>query len=170
VPRERVRYRSLEDVDWERWEPRQRATLLFVVRRDEILLIHKKRGLGAGKINGPGGRLEPGETPLACAIREVEEELCVTPEGVEERGELRFQFTDGLSMHGTVFAARDCRGEPRETAEARPLWTPLDQIPYDDMWEDDRLWLPRLIEGRRFAGRFLFEGDRLLGEEVRLLG
>ena len=82
MPHEGVRYRSLEDVDWERWEPRQRATLLFVVRRDEILLIHKKRGLGAGKINGPGGRLEPGETPLACAIREVEEELCVTPEGV----------------------------------------------------------------------------------------
>jgi 8-oxo-dGTP diphosphatase len=170
VPREGVRYRSLEDVDWERWEPRQRATLLFVVRRDEILLIHKKRGLGAGKINGPGGRLEPGETPLACAIREVEEELCVTPEGVEERGELRFQFTDGLSMHGTVFTASDCRGEPRETPEARPIWTPLDRIPYDDMWEDDRLWLPQLIEGRRFAGRFLFEGDRLLGQEVRLLG
>jgi 8-oxo-dGTP diphosphatase len=169
VTRNTVRYRSLEDVDWECWEPRQRATLLFVVRRDEILLIHKKRGLGAGKINGPGGRLEPGETPLACAVRELEEELCVTPEGVEERGELRFQFTDGLSMHGTVFAARDCLGEPRETAEARPIWTPLDRIPYEDMWEDDRLWLPHLLARRRFDGRFVFEGETLLDHDVQLL-
>jgi len=85
----------LTDIDWERWEPRERATLLFVIRGGEILLIRKLRGLGAGKINGPGGRIDPGETPLACAVREVEEELRVTPLGVEPRGELRFQFVAG---------------------------------------------------------------------------
>ena len=54
---------SVEDVDWESWIPEQRATLLFVVKDGQVLLIHKKRGLGAGKINAPGGRLDPGETP-----------------------------------------------------------------------------------------------------------
>jgi 8-oxo-dGTP diphosphatase len=169
VSRPPAAYRRLSDVDWERWVPRERATLLFVVRCDEILLMHKKRGLGAGKINGPGGRLEPGETPVACAIREVEEELCVTPEGVKERGELRFQFADGYALHGTVFSAADCRGEPRETDEGRPLWTPLDRIPYEAMWEDDRLWLPHLLEGRRFEGRFVFDGDTLLDYDVQLI-
>ena len=104
---DRSRIRCLGDVDWSCWRPRERATLLFVVQGDRILLMHKKRGFGAGKINGPGGRLEPGESALACAIREVEEELCVTPVGVEERGELRFLFADGYSLHGTVFSARD---------------------------------------------------------------
>ena len=144
-----------------------RATLLFVVRDGQLLLIHKKRGLGAGKINGPGGRLEPGETPLQAAVREVEEEVCVTPVDPVGYGLLQFQFVDGLSIEGYVFRAPDCRGEPRETDEATPLWVPRDRIPYDRMWADDRRWLPELLAGRRFHGRFLFDGDAMLGHAVR---
>jgi len=148
--------------EWRDWKPVDRATLVFVVRGDEILLIRKKRGLGAGKVNGPGGKLDPGESPFACAIREMEEELCVTPTGVVQAGELRFQFTDGYSIHVSVFRADDCRGEPSETEEAVPLWTPLDRIPYGEMWEDDRIWLPRLLAAEPFHGRFVFDGDRML--------
>jgi 8-oxo-dGTP diphosphatase len=160
---------TLGDVDWERWQPRWRATLLFVVRRGQVLLIRKKRGLGAGKVNGPGGRIDPGETPLECALREVHEELRVTPTGVEPAGELRFQFVDGLSIHGHVFRASGCVGHAEETDEAVPLWTPLDAIPYHEMWADDRLWLPLMLAGRRFAGRFVFDGDSMLDHEVRAL-
>jgi 8-oxo-dGTP diphosphatase len=156
----------LSDVDWEHWQPRERATLLFVIRGGEILLIRKQRGLGAGKINGPGGRIDPGETPLACAIREVEEELLVTPTGVEPRGELRFQFVAGHSIHGFVFSASNCLGEPQTTPEAVPLWTPLGQIPWDEMWSDDRYWLPLLLEGSDVEGSFLFDGDLLLEHVV----
>ena len=158
---------TIGDVDWDNWVPRQRATLLFVIRNGEILLIDKKRGLGAGKINGPGGRLEPGETPLQCAIREVQEELCTTPTGVVSCGELRFQFTDGLSIHGYVFTASACEGEPGETDEAAPRWTPLAAIPYEKMWADDRFWIPLMLRGKRFEGRFLFDGDALLGHALR---
>jgi len=154
-------------IDWERWVPARRATLLFVIRGGEILLIHKKRGLGAGKINGPGGHLEPGETPRECAIREVREELCVTPTGVQSCGELRFQFTYGFSLHGYVFTASGCLGAPQETPEAIPRWTSLDAIPYDRMWADDRLWIPLMLKGVPFDGRFLFDVDVLLGQAVR---
>jgi 8-oxo-dGTP diphosphatase len=156
----------IEEIDWNSWEPQQRATLLFVIRGGQILLIRKKRGLGAGKINGPGGRIDPGETPLGAAIREVQEELCVTPIGVRYCGELRFQFLDGLSLHGYVFTATDCDGDPQETEEATPLWTPIDSIPYDEMWADDRLWVPLMLAGTRFEGRFLFDGDRMLDHEI----
>ena len=159
----------LEDVDWDGWIPEVRATLLFVVRDGRILLMRKKRGLGAGKINGPGGKLDPGETPLVCAVRETSEELRVTPTGVEQVGELAFQFTDGLSILGYVFAARDCEGEPEETAEAAPLWTPVDAIPYDEMWADDRIWMPWLLEGRKFRGRMIFDDDTLLAHHFDLL-
>jgi len=156
----------IEEIDWNAWEPQQRATLLFVIRGEQILLIRKKRGLGAGKINGPGGRIDPGETPLEAAIREVQEELCVTPIGVRYCGELRFQFLDGLSLHGYVFTATDCDGDPQETEEATPLWAPIDSIPYDEMWADDRLWVPLMLAGTRFEGRFLFDGDRMLGHKI----
>jgi 8-oxo-dGTP diphosphatase len=159
-------FARFEEIDWSAWEPQQRATLLFVIRDGCILLIRKKRGLGAGKINGPGGRIGPGETPLECAIREVQEELRVTPKNVSYCGELRFQFVDGLSLHGYVFKASDCDGEPCETEEATPLWTPIDAIPYAEMWADDRLWVPLMLAGIRFDGRFLFDGDRMLGHRI----
>ena len=56
---------KINDVDWSNWTPEQTATLMFVIDDNRVLLIRKKRGLGAGKINGPGGRLEEGETPYA---------------------------------------------------------------------------------------------------------
>ena len=159
-------FKTVDDVDWESWIPQQRATLLFVVKNGQVLLIHKKRGLGAGKINAPGGRLDPGETPLECAIREVQEELLVTPKGVRQVGELRFQFVDGLSIHGFVFRADDCEGEPGETDEAIPIWTPVDDIPFDRMWADDRLWIPLMLEERHFDGRFIFDDDEMLSFKI----
>lgn len=151
---------------WEGWKPVDRATLVFIFRGNEVLLIRKKRGLGAGKLNGPGGRLEPGESSMDCARREVQEELLVTPGDLTERGELRFQFVDGYSLLASVFVARDCSGEPEETAEAIPLFTPCSSIPYDEMWADDRLWFPVLLAGQRFRGRFVFDGDRMIESEL----
>ena len=162
--------RLVRDIDWQRWDPTERATLLFVLRDGQILLIHKKTGLGAGKINGPGGRIDPGETAFQGAIREVQEELCVTPTDVRKAGELSFQFTDGYSLHGSVFTARGFAGELCETREATPIWTPLERIPYDRMWADDALWLPMLIEGRGFRGFFIFEGDAMLDSLVNEAG
>ncbi len=160
-------FSCFEEIDWSRWEARESATILFIIRDDRILLIHKKRGLGAGKINGPGGRIDPGETALECAGREVWEELGIKPRGkISLDGELRFQFTDGYALKVYVFSAGDFEGEPRETVEAIPLWTPLDRIPYHRMWADDRIWLPMLLAGKRFRGRFLFHGDDMLGHEL----
>lgn len=163
-----VKFTTFEEINWSTWQPAERATLLFVRRAGQLLLILKKRGLGAGKINGPGGRIDPGETAEACAVREVQEELCVTPTGVQPAGELRFQFADGYSLLGFVFLASGCEGEPRETDEAIPLWTPEDRIPFERMWADDRIWLPHLLAGRWFAGRFLFDGDAMLGYDLQL--
>ena len=154
------------EIDWSSWKPVDVATLCFVVRDEEILLIRKKRGIGAGKINGPGGRLEPDESLMACAIREVEEELGVTPAGLVAMGEQRFQFVDGYSIHVHVYLASGCSGEPRETDEAAPVWTPPDRIPYDQMWEDDVLWLPRILNGTRCSGRYVFESDKLLDYQL----
>ncbi len=157
---------KLSDIDWNTWQPRDQATLLFVIRNGHILLIHKKRGLGAGNINGPGGRLEPGETPIEAAVREVQEELCITPTNVAYRGELFFQFTDGHSIHGIVFTASNFEGTPTETDEADPIWTPLDAIPYDRMWADDRHWIPLMLQNKPFHGYFIFDGPQMLDLRV----
>lgn len=161
--------RRLAEIDWSRWEATDIATLLFVFRDEEVLLIRKKRGLGAGKINGPGGRLEAGESRRQCAIREVVEEVGIEPLEPREHGELRFQFVDGYSIHVWVFRSESHRGKVTETAEAVPLWTPVEAIPYGEMWADDEYWLPHLLAGRRFRGEFVFDGDRMLDRRVEVL-
>jgi 8-oxo-dGTP diphosphatase len=158
--------RRISDIDWANWKATDIATLVFVHRDERLLLIHKKRGLGAGKINGPGGRVEPGETLEACAVREVQEELRITPKNLEKSGELRFQFVDGYAIHVHVFRATDFEGTPSETPEAIPIWVDEDRIPYEEMWGDDRIWLPRLIAGTPFAGRFIFDSDVMLDHEL----
>ncbi|MGB1271505.1 MAG: 8-oxo-dGTP diphosphatase [Endozoicomonas sp.] len=160
---------SLTDIDWDGWKAKDPATLTFIIKDRQVLLIRKKRGLGAGKINAPGGRLEAGETLLECAIREVQEELCITPVDPVICGENRFQFTDGYSIHVHTYIAHDYEGAPTETDEAIPLWFPLEGIPYGEMWEDDSVWIPRMLEGRRFDGRYLFDGDKMLDHELQLL-
>lgn len=161
---------TVDDVDWATWEPTIRATLLFVVEGGRVLLIHKKRGIGAGKVNGPGGKLDPGESPLECAIRETHEELRVVATGVEEAGELRFQFVDGTAIHCVVFRAAGLDGEPTETDEAVPAWYPVDAVPFERMWPDDELWFGHLLAGRRFSGRCLFADDELLDAVIDVTG
>jgi len=151
---------------WKTWEPRERATLCFLIQDGQILLIRKKRGLGAGKINGPGGRIEPGEEPHECAVRETSEEVGLTPLNVQSRGELHFQFADGYSLHCAVFVAHEFTGDLLETDEALPIWTPLDSIPYDEMWADDIHWLPGVIAGGTFRGYFHFDGETMLSKHL----
>jgi len=151
----------VDRVDGANWRPREEGTLCFVIQDGQILLIEKKRGLGAGKVNGPGGRIEKGETAEQAAIRETQEEVGITPTGVQWAGELRFQFRDGYSLYCTVYRASGWEGELMETAEAKPFWVRKDQIPYDRMWADDEQWMPRLLSGEKFRGWFEFDGDRM---------
>lgn len=155
-------------VNWTEWRPKDQATLCFVLMDQQILLIEKKRGLGQGKVNAPGGRLEPGETPEICAVRETMEELHVKPLNPVNRGRLRFQFTDGYSLECWVFTATQHQGTATETDEAVPLWTPVDQIPYDRMWADDILWLPHMLNGNNIEGTFLFQQDTMLGYSLEI--
>lgn len=157
-----------DTINWHEWQPKDRATLCFVLMNQQILLIEKKRGLGQGKVNAPGGRLDPGESPEDCAVRETMEELHVKPLNPVNRGRLRFQFTDGYALECWVFSATEHEGTATETDEAVPRWTPVDQIPYERMWADDVLWLPHMLSGHDIEGTFLFDGDRMLGHRLEI--
>ncbi len=148
------------------WQPDLTGTLLFLKRRESVLLIRKKRGHGAGKINGPGGKLDPGETPVAGAVRETLEETGIEVLDPELHGRFRFVDLKAPQWFGYVFLGREYRGEPVETAEAIPFWCPIDALPFAEMWDDDRVWLPRLLAGERLEGDFLFDDGRLLAHRL----
>ena len=158
---------ELRNVDWANWPAEMPATLVFVVDGDRVLLIEKQRGIGAGKVNGPGGKIDPGETPYECAVREVEEELCITVKDARKMGELFFDMSTMPNIHCHVFVANAYEGTPTATAEAIPMWTPIAEIPYDRMWDDDQFWLPQMLSGQQFIGKFIFDDETILWKDVQ---
>ncbi|MFB6124602.1 MAG: 8-oxo-dGTP diphosphatase [Halanaeroarchaeum sp.] len=142
----------------------QEATIVYPVDGDRVLLIRKKRGVGAGLVNGPGGKVEPGETPREAAVREVREEIGAPVPTVEKRGELEFVFGDEHFSSVHVYTAPPPAGDPEETPEADPFWAPLDAVPYEEMWADDRYWLPHVLADRPVRGWFRFDAD---GDDLR---
>lgn len=159
----------MKAINWENWTYTEHAVLCFIRHGGKVLLIHKKTGLGKGKINAPGGRIEPGETPLEAAIRETQEEVCLTPHNLIHLADLHFIFKDGYSLRGYAFFSDSYEGTPCETREADPFWVDESEIPYDKMWEDDLHWLPLALEGKQVSGRFIFDEDDMVDKEITIL-
>lgn len=147
---------------WDLFTPGERAVITFILDGDQILLIDKKRGFGHGKVNGPGGRLEPGESPMQAAVRETREEVGLVITNLKELALLQFSFASGYMLQVTVFITRAYSGQLTETDEARPFWVHRDAVPYGRMWADDALWLPRVLAGEYVCGQFVFDDDEML--------
>ncbi len=133
-------------------------TLCLVHQHPRILLGMKKRGFGAGRWNGFGGKVEDGETIEEAAAREMREEAGLEAVAMEKSGVIDFEFendTKVLEVH--IFRVTKFGGEPLETEEMKPQWFHIDEIPFEQMWPDDAYWLPLLLEGKKFQGRFLFD-------------
>ncbi|MEK7537446.1 MAG: 8-oxo-dGTP diphosphatase [Patescibacteria group bacterium] len=135
------------------------GTLVYIFKGNQVLLAMKKRGFGQGKWNGAGGKLKAGETARAAAKREVKEEIEVDVTLAEPQGRIHFHDPGGKEWLVHVFRTEEYQGEPRETEEMRPQWWPVEAIPYDQCWADDRVWLPRLIQGKKFEAEVWLADD-----------
>lgn len=148
----------------------KKATLLFLVKDNQILLAMKKRGFGEGKWNGVGGKPEGQETIEQTAARECEEEIRVRPVSFHETAILNFTFPPKKADYNQqviVYFCTKWEGEPQETKEMRPEWFNIGSIPYDNMWSDDIYWLPKVLNGDFVIADFEFdEQDNVLNQKV----
>ncbi len=153
----------------------KKATLVFFVKDNQILLAMKKRGFGAGYYNGAGGKPEPGETIEQTAARECREEVGLNPLKLEKVADIDFYFgpredksPDNLTA--VVFLSTKWEGEVVESEEMLPKWFNIDDIPYEDMWPDDKYWLPLVLIGRKVKASFIFgENDTILDQELEII-
>ncbi|SFN44484.1 8-oxo-dGTP diphosphatase [Mycetocola miduiensis] len=129
----------------------------------EVLLGEKKKGLGLGKMVGPGGKLEIGESPEQAVVREVLEEsgLRVREEDLVSLGRIRYEFPDrpAWSQVSWVFAVHAWEGDIVESDELLLHWHPVDDIPFDRMWDDAKHWLPAALDGEYCERHFVFGPD-----------
>ena len=131
--------------------------------RTEVLLGRKKHGLGQGYFVGLGGKLEPGETAVDAAVREVFEEsgVRVVATDLEPRGLLTYRFPhrETWSQESSVFVCRRWTGKPAASDELDPEWFDLAEVPLDEMWDDASRWLPGVLAGGSVRRAFVFGAD-----------
>ncbi|XP_006889796.1 PREDICTED: 7,8-dihydro-8-oxoguanine triphosphatase [Elephantulus edwardii] len=139
--------------------PTRLYTLVLVLQPQRVLLGMKKRGFGAGRWNGFGGKVEEGETVEEGAKRELLEESGLTTDELHEAGRITFEFEGSPErMDVRIFYTDHVQGTPTESDEMRPQWFQLDQIPFAHMWPDDSFWFPLLLQKKKFLGHFCFRG------------
>ncbi len=147
----------------------KQATLLFLLKENQILLAMKKRGFGQGRWNGAGGKPNPDENIFDTAIRETQEEINIIPKDISQVATLNFYFQNKpeWDQQVLVFITHNWKGEPIESEEMKPQWFDLDKIPYDSMWPDDIFWLPQVLSGKKIQAKFTFgENDVVLNQKV----
>lgn len=135
-----------------------------------ILLQHKAKGLfGGGNWNMPGGKVKQEESLGEAAIREVEEEAGIQVASLVERGRLMFYFPGEDPNHLVyVFQATSWSYNfvIPDTNEGSLAWWLTKELPYDQMWADDKYWMPLFLEGKNFEGEFTFGKDGNIEKHV----
>jgi 8-oxo-dGTP diphosphatase len=146
------------------------ATLCYVRNKEKTLFIHrikKEQDFHLGKWNGLGGKMEQGETPEECVIREVKEESGLLIKNPRMRGFITFPMFDGIQDWNVfVFTAEEFQGELCESEEGILKWIPNSDILNLNLWEGDRIFLPWLGRKEFFSARFVYENGRLKNHNV----
>ena len=138
------------------------ATLCHIIKNGKLLLQRKSKGLfGEGKWNGIGGKLKPNEIPEEGVKREVFEETHLKIKNLFCHGLLNFYFgnKNELDWMVYVFSTNDLEGKETSNEEGILEWFSIENIPYKEMWQDDAHWLPLLLKGKKFRGKFYFDEE-----------
>jgi 8-oxo-dGTP pyrophosphatase MutT (NUDIX family) len=142
------------------------ATLCLLIKDGKIFLGKKKRGFGEGKLNGYGGKQAEGEDIEETAVRELFEEsgVKVSNDDLNKVGEIDFYFPPGekadkYNQKVHTYIVKNWSGKLRESEEMTVEEFPLDEIPYEEMWDTDRYWMKPILNGEKIKGVIHFNDD-----------
>ena len=150
------------------------ATLCYLRRDGQTLMVHrvkKANDMHLGKWNGLGGKLESGETPEACAVREVYEEAGLVVRNPQLKGFLTFPaFDDFEDWYVFVYVVADFEGELIDSPEGDLRWINNSDLTGLNLWEGDAIFLTWLNHKGIFSAKFIYENARLISHEVVFYG
>ncbi len=136
------------------------ATLCYVHDKEKscTLMLHrikKANDVHEGKWNGLGGKLEPGESPEECVIREVKEESGLTIISPTLKGFITFPMFDSVDdWYVFVFTAENYSGVIMDSDEGVLEWIPNKKITELNLWDGDKIFMNWLNESKFFSAKF----------------
>lgn len=148
------------------------TTLCYIEKDDKILFLYrnkKKNDVHRGKYIGLGGKLEPGESPDECIIREVKEESGLEIKHPVLRGIMTFPMFDGVEDWYTfLYSAHEFAGEISESDEGELYWVEKSDIERLDLWEGDRIFLDWMKNNEFFSAKFIYKDGKLQEYSVNI--
>ena len=148
------------------------GTLCYVKKDGKTLMLHrtkKQNDMHEGKWNGLGGKVDPGETPEECVIREIREEAGLTIKNPELKGLLTFPNDVGYppeDWYVFVFVAKEFEGELITSNEGHLKWISDQELPNLNVWEGDRIFFKWLNKKGFFSGKFCYKDEKLVDHSV----
>ncbi|MBG9983052.1 8-oxo-dGTP diphosphatase [Aerococcaceae bacterium DSM 111020] len=145
------------------------STICYIDNGSQLLLLKRDKKLNdihEGKYVSVGGKFEPGETPEACAIREIKEETGLNARSLDLRGFITFpDFRhDGEDWYSFVYIVTDYDGELVEECDEGTLeWVDYDDVLSKPTWDGDYIYLQWLKDNRPFfSASFTYDLDEQL--------
>ncbi|KAK5640755.1 hypothetical protein RI129_009302 [Pyrocoelia pectoralis] len=136
-------------------------TLIFVKKHNEVLLGLKVRGFGVGLWNGFGGKVETGESIHEGAKRELKEESNLNVNSLEHVGIITYEG-DPCQSVVHVFTTYNTAGQLKVSEEMNPItWYKFNDIPYQKMWPDAKLWYPYMLQDKYFVAVIKYIGAKI---------
>lgn len=146
------------------------ATLCYIKKKGQTLMLHrvkKENDMHEGKWNGLGGKLEAGETPEECIIREVQEECGLVLKNPSLKGILTFPAFDGNDdWRVFVFVAKEFEGGLTDSSEGNLAWIDDNELLNLNLWDGDKIFLKWLDKEGFFSGKFIYENAKLIKHDV----
>lgn len=142
--------------------------LAIIHQHPKILFGMEKRGFGADRWNGFGGKIYQDEDIKDAAKRELREEAGIEINDLEKMGVIAFQL-DGNPEISEVHISKSgsFSGEPTESEEMKPRWWQIDEILFKEMWPGDIHWMPLFLAGKKFKAKFFYgKSDVMLKHEL----
>lgn len=148
------------------------ATLCYLRDKGKTLLIHRNKREGdlfKDYWNGLGGKVEVGESPEDCVIREMKEESGLIIENPILKGILTFPNNrdSGETWYVFLFIAEKFSGEMIENEEGELTWVSDDEINNLNIQGADQYFMKWLDNPEFFSAKFYYKGDELIDHDVK---
>lgn len=123
-----------------------KTVLCYLIKDDSYLMLYrnkKENDMNEGKYLGIGGHIEPGETKEEACKREIKEETGLDVNRLDYHGFVEF-YNDDYQEMMYLFTSDDFSGELIECNEGTLSWVKIDKVVDLNIWEGDKLFLPKL--------------------------